>query len=183
MGASSNNSSKDLLQLAQNTGHKKTLNKGERLTPYNADCDPIGFVVLSGICRVVFPLKDGTEITKTFLRPGDFGLTPYLAIISAANSYVDCVTKSELLVAPWSSIETEIKSSPELRRAVEAELTTHTSWKAERWIEDRTLSSTERYLKLQCNLGDDFNSVPLHMIASYIGISPVQLSRLRRQFK
>lgn len=172
-----------LLQIAEQYGHKKSLSLGEILTPTDPECDPIAFLVISGVCRVVHPIEDGTEITKTFLRSGRFGVTPFRATASSAISYVESVTKCDLRIMQWSRIEDQIKSSPGVRQAVEAELANHTAWKTERWIDDRTLSSTERYLKSQEFLKEDFDKIPLHLIANYIGISPVQLSRLRRRLK
>lgn len=172
-----------LSSLAKQIGRKKRINSGDVLTPLDIDCDPIGFIVTEGICRVVFPTEDGTDITKAFLRHGQFGVTPFRATPVLANSYIEAVTPSEVLVTQWSHIEQKIKTSPELRKTIEAELAAHSAWKAERWMDDRTLSSTERYLKLQTELEEDFERIPLHMIASYIGVSPVQLSRLRRKLK
>ena len=172
-----------LFELANQLGHKKRLLAGEIVTPQSAGSAPIGFVMLSGVCRVVHPVEDGTQIIKSFLRKGDFGITPYEADTISAETYVDAVTDSEMLVAPWKMIEQRITSSPEIHEAVQKKLAAHTAWKGERWIEDRTMSSTERYLKLQAELHAEFQRIPLHMIASYVGVSPVQLSRLRRKLK
>jgi len=172
-----------LYKLAEKIGRNKRLNVGDILTPLDINCDPIGFGVMDGICRVVFPTEDGTNITKAFLRNGEFGVTPYRASASSANSYVEAVTISLLLTTEWSLIEREIKSSAHLHQAIEGELAAHTAWKTDRWVDDRTLTSKQRYVKLQSELGDDFDRIPLHMIASYIGVSPVQISRLRRELK
>jgi hypothetical protein len=41
-------------------------------------------------------------------------------------------------------------------------------------------SATERYATISAVFPDIHNRVPQHMIASYLGISPVHLSRLKK---
>lgn len=43
-------------------------------------------------------------------------------------------------------------------------------------------TATEKYLDFQKTYPGVFNSVPLHMVASYLGISRETLSRIRREF-
>lgn len=43
-------------------------------------------------------------------------------------------------------------------------------------------SAQEKYLDFQTTYPNVFNSVPLHMVASYLGISRETLSRIRREF-
>jgi len=110
-----------LFKLAEKIGRNKRLNVGDILTPLDINCDPIGFGVMDGICRVVFPTEDGTNITKAFLRNGEFGVTPYRASASSANSYVEAVTISLLLTTEWSLIEREINHQhPYIRQSKES---------------------------------------------------------------
>jgi len=43
-------------------------------------------------------------------------------------------------------------------------------------------SAEEKYLEFQKTYPSIFNKVPLHMVASYLGISRETLSRIRKEF-
>jgi CRP-like cAMP-binding protein len=43
-------------------------------------------------------------------------------------------------------------------------------------------SAEEKYLEFQKTYPNVFNKVPLHMVASYLGISRETLSRIRKEF-
>jgi hypothetical protein len=44
------------------------------------------------------------------------------------------------------------------------------------------LNSTERYIKLKKEIPDIENLIPQYHIASYLNITPTQLSRIRREY-
>ena len=44
------------------------------------------------------------------------------------------------------------------------------------------LNSTERYIKLKKEIPDIENLIPQYQIASYLNITPTQLSRIRREY-
>ncbi|MFD1420051.1 Crp/Fnr family transcriptional regulator [Lactiplantibacillus songbeiensis] len=51
------------------------------------------------------------------------------------------------------------------------------------FLDQLALSPVERYQKLQADEPDILERVPLQLVASYLGITPVSLSRIRRRLK
>lgn len=158
----------------------KTVQKGEFLTRVNEIPNECYFV-LKGIIREFYE-NDGEEITSNFY-------TVKNNIISSENflnqtpSSKNLQAITDLLVIAGSK---EIEASnfekfPVLKvitnKMIESELY-ETKNKLQEIIQ---LSPKERYLKLMHEEPEILQQVPLHQIASYLGITPESLSRIRKR--
>ena len=170
-------SDKELLQQCLSV---KQYKQKERLLR-EGQISPSFFYVLSGFIRLYY-LREGSEITAYFYPPDTF--------VSAYESYVKQIPSRFNLQACAESIVVEIRSEAAVRllnhsakfeaiarMAMEDELIAH-----QRIIEGLlTLSPEERYYQLMQDNPGIFQQVPQHQIASYIGVKPESLSRIKKR--
>jgi CRP-like cAMP-binding protein len=136
------------------------------------------YFVLKGCIRT-FYLIDGEEKTTAFYTEMD-ALTPHCVINKAPSEYfISCVEDCILSVSN-SDMEAEVNGKfPKFEimcRKLSEELLAK---KQIDFDEFRTSSPEQRYLNLLQNRPDLFQRIPQHQIASYLGIKPQSLSRLR----
>ncbi|MDE3249197.1 MAG: Crp/Fnr family transcriptional regulator [Bacteroidota bacterium] len=136
------------------------------------------FFVLKGCLRVYY-LIDGEEKTTAFYTEMD-ALTPHCVIQDAASEYfVSCVEDSIITVSN-TDMEAEINTKfPKFelmcRKLSEQLLARHQI----DFDEFKTSSPEQRYQNLLIKRPDLIQRVPQHQLASYLGIQPQSLSRLR----
>jgi len=136
------------------------------------------YFVLKGCIRIYY-IIDGEEKTTAFYTEMD-ALTPHCTINKTPSDYfISCVEDSILLVSN-SDMGAEINSKfPKFEimcRMLSEELL------AKRQIEFdefKTSSPEQRYLNVLQNRPDLIQRVPQQQLASYLGIKPQSLSRLR----
>ena len=136
------------------------------------------YFVLKGCIRTYYVL-DGEEKTTAFYTEMD-PLTPHCVINKAPSDYfIGCVEDSILTVSN-SDMEAEINSNfPKFEimcRMLSEELLAKQRLDFD---EFKTSSPEQRYLNLLQKRPDLIQRVPQHQLASYLGIKPQSLSRLR----
>jgi CRP-like cAMP-binding protein len=136
------------------------------------------YFVLKGCIRTYY-IIDGEEKTTAFYTEMD-ALTPHCVINKAPSEYfIGCVEDSILSVAN-SDMEVEINSKfPKFEimcRMLSEELLAK---ERTDFDEFKTSSPEQRYLNLIQKRPDLIQRVPQHQLASYLGIKPQSLSRLR----
>lgn len=136
------------------------------------------YFVLKGCIRVYY-LIDGEEKTTAFYTEIE-GLTPHCVINEAPSEYfITCIEDSIILVSN-SDMGAEMNSKfPKFEimcRILSEELLVKEQINFD---EFKTSSPEQRYLNLLQNRLDLIQRVPQHQLASYLGIKPQSLSRLR----
>ena len=136
------------------------------------------YFVLKGCIRKYY-LIDGEEKTTPFYTEMD-AVTPHCVINKAPSEYfISCVEDSILTVSN-ADMEVEINSKfPKFEimcRLLSEELLAKQQINFD---EFKTSSPEQRYLNLIQNRPDLIQRVPQHQLASYLGIKPQSLSRLR----
>jgi len=136
------------------------------------------YFVLKGCIRIYYKI-DGEEKTTAFYTEMD-ALTPHCVINKAPSEYfISCVEDSILTVSN-SDMEVEINSKfPKFEimcRILSEELLVKQQIDFD---EFKTSSPEQRYLNLLQKRPDLIQRVPQHQLASYLGIKPQSLSRLR----
>ncbi|MFK7733902.1 MAG: Crp/Fnr family transcriptional regulator [Pseudomonadales bacterium] len=142
--------------------------------------DPKAMMVTDGVCKVVLLLEAGKEITKSFLTPGDVAITPYRLNKDYAV-FVQAITPVSFESVDYLAIRKASETNKALQQAISGRWTQYESQKEDRFVIDQTLPSVERYQLVVERLGEWADKVPLLEIAAYLGITPVQLSRIRRR--
>lgn len=136
------------------------------------------YFVLKGCIRVYY-IIDGEEKTTAFYTEME-GLTPPSVISKTLSEYyVSCVEDCIVLISN-SDMEAEINSKfPKFElmcRVLSEELLAQQRIDFD---EFKTSSPEQRYLNLLEKRPDLIQRVPQHQLASYLGIQPQSLSRLR----
>jgi len=136
------------------------------------------YFVLKGCIRAYY-IIEGDEKTTGFYTEMDV-LTPQCAIKKTPSEYfVSCVEDSILLVSN-SDVELEINNKfpkfESMCRILSEELLAKQQIDFD---EFKTSSPEQRYLNLLQKRPDLIQRVPQHQIASFLGIKPQSLSRLR----
>ncbi len=136
------------------------------------------YFVLKGCIRVYY-IIDGEEKTTAFYTELE-GVTPHCAINKTPSEYyVGCVEDSILLVSNDDmSVEVNNKfpKFDTMCRMLSEELLAKQRMDFD---EFKTSSPEQRYLNLIQKRPDLIQRVPQHQLASYLGIKPQSLSRLR----
>ena len=136
------------------------------------------YFVLKGCIRVYY-IIDGEEKTTAFYTEME-GLTPHCVINKAPSDYfIGCIEDCILLVSN-TEMSVEVNSKfpkfDTMCRMLSEELLAK---KQIDFDEFKTSSPEQRYLNLIQKRPDLIQRVPQHQLASYLGIKPQSLSRLR----
>ncbi|MBK7220035.1 MAG: Crp/Fnr family transcriptional regulator [Saprospiraceae bacterium] len=155
----------------------RTLKKGTILLK-EGQYSKESYFVLKGCIRTYY-LIDGEEKTTDFYTETETLSPPCVINMTASEYYVDCIEDCSLLISN-SDMEAEVNSKfPKFEimcRRLSEELLAKERLEFD---EFRTSSPEQRYLSLLEKRQDLIQRVPQHQLASYLGITPQSLSRLR----
>jgi CRP-like cAMP-binding protein len=136
------------------------------------------YFVLKGCIRKYY-IINGEEKTTAFFTETE-GLTPHCAINNTPSEYfISCVEDTILTVANIDMGVELFSNFPKFQlmcRILSEELLARQQINFD---EFKTSSPEQRYLNLLQNRPDLIQRVPQHQLASYLGIKPQSLSRLR----
>lgn len=139
------------------------------------------FVVVRGLLREYFVLADGTERTKAFVAEGEFsGSLADLLSGEPSRAFIVADEPTRVLVATHAAYRALEAASPAWERFGRRVLEALLLRKAEREYELLGLDAAERYARFALRYPGLEARVAAKHVASYLGITPVHLSRLRR---
>ena len=95
--------------------------------------------------------------------------------------FIDAIEDSDLLLIDGSSFETSMQKVPGFAAGFRAGIERHAAAKDQRIIASLSASAEERYINFLQKYPTIAQRVPQHMLASYLGVSPETLSRVRKQ--
>jgi CRP/FNR family transcriptional regulator, anaerobic regulatory protein len=142
----------------------------------------MAFFINSGYLRYFKVIETGEEQTIHLLSPGQFAAS-FCGFVTNTKSEetLHTITDSELLVVTKNDLEklynTDTKWQIFGRKLMEILLLE----KEKRIIDQLSLSAQARYTKLMEVNPSLIQNCPIQYIASYIGIQPESLSRIRKQ--
>ncbi|MCF0054772.1 Crp/Fnr family transcriptional regulator [Dyadobacter sp. CY356] len=139
--------------------------------------------IAGGCCRLYRFDKNGTDHTLRFAIENWWITDQESYNRETASEYnIEALAASTVILwtkAEWLEL---LQTIPALRLFYE-KLTERAYEASQRRIYYLiSYSATEKYLEFEKTYPSVFNSVPLHMVASYLGISRETLSRIRRDF-
>jgi CRP-like cAMP-binding protein len=140
------------------------------------------YFVVSGFIRLFHYNENGDEITSHINCPPGF-ITSYAHFISQTRSdeNVECITVCELLRITKKDLDLITQQSAAFREFSVLVFQQSIVYNENRSKELATLSAEQRYHKLIENYPAILHNVPIQYIASFLGIKPQSLSRIRRQ--
>jgi CRP-like cAMP-binding protein len=137
-------------------------------------------IVRSGLLRHFYVDAKGRESVKAFRGPGEFS-APFAELLQRkpSRTFIQALVKSELLTFEMAKFEALAAKSLELQRLARRLVELNFVWKEQREYEFLQLSAEERYRQFCAERPEHLAQIPQHQVASYIGITPVALSRIR----
>ena len=140
------------------------------------------YFVVSGFMRLFHYNEQGDEITTHINCPPGF-ITSYSNFVNQANSAenLECITECELLRITKKDLNFLTQESTALKDFSILVFQQSIVYNENRSKELATLTAEQRYKKLVENFPSIIHNVPVQYIASFLGMKPESLSRIRRQ--
>lgn len=159
----------------------KSLKKGDFFIKEREAAKEIGFLE-EGIIRAFYRNNEGIEYNKHFFITPCF-IGGYASLITGKPNQINqqALTYCKIYVAKFADIETLYESCPDIERAARILAEQFFVQKEQREIEIVLLDADKRYQIFQKQFPQLEQLVPQYHIASYLGITPTQLSRIRRK--
>lgn len=138
----------------------------------------------AGIIRTFYRKDDGTEYNKAFDVPPML-TCGYSSLITGNPSRINLETLTEcvLWVTDYTTFCNLYDKYPDLERAARIAAEKSFVEKENRELEMALLNASERYELFKEQFKQLEQVIPQYQIASYLGITPTQLSRIRSHFK
>ena len=157
---------------------QKSFRRGTIISKENCFCDFLLFLH-QGYLRI-FINGDPKEITIHLAGPGEF-ITAYDSFITRTNSIenIQAITDAEVLLISYDDLQLCYNFSHNLERLGRLVIEQHFVKKERRVISFITEVAEKRYKNFSEKNPLFIQNIPLHYIASYLGISPETLSRIR----
>lgn len=139
------------------------------------------YFINSGFIRIYYN-ENGTQITSHINCPSGF-ITSFNSFINgtSSNDNVECITSCEVLRITKNNFDILCQKSQKWADFARIIYEKSVIYNEQRTRDIINLSAEERYLNLLKYNPDIIQNVPLQYIASFIGIKPESLSRIRRK--
>ncbi len=140
-------------------------------------------IVMNGIVRSYYIDGDGNDITQFFAKEGSFCMDEGMMGFDEILKMWEAIEESTVMIFEVKSMKELIYSSEKLKTTWIELLESGMRYKMYREGGFLTENATERYLKFRRNYPDIAGRVQQRYIATYLGIKPESLSRIRNLLK
>ncbi|WAC02589.1 Crp/Fnr family transcriptional regulator [Lacinutrix neustonica] len=138
------------------------------------------YLILKGVVRAYLILENGKEVTTRLFNPYMFFASIKALLNKKPSSIIyEALTESEVLELDFTTFSNLCHNHLDVM-GLYAKVLEDTIIRSEaRFIEFSSSDATKRYLDLRKRINNLDNLIPQYQIAASIGITPVQLSRIR----
>lgn len=158
----------------------KTVDKGEFLLR-EGEITKYSIFVAAGCLRTYTLDEKGKEHILQFSPEnwwtGDMSFTSDVP----SQCFIEALEDSDVLLTELSSIKKLVEYIPKLSVFYQAALQKSAAAKNQRIVSSMSATAEERYNEFLKSYPSLLQRVPQHMIASYLGVSPETLSRIRKR--
>jgi CRP-like cAMP-binding protein len=155
------------------------LKKGDYFARVGKVEKQMGFLT-NGVIRAFFRNREGIEYNKTFFTENEF-FGPYASLVTRQPNQINiqALTDCQILVADYQSVTKLYGEHRQIESMARLVAEHYFVIKEKREIELVLLQADERYKIFLQEYPNLENLIPQYHIASYLGITPTQLSRIR----
>jgi CRP/FNR family transcriptional regulator, anaerobic regulatory protein len=169
----------DLMALV-NTGKLQQLPKNQHFIQAGDFSKKVGFI-LEGLIRF-YHLKDGEEYNLVFKHEFQMASSFECIVLKQATSYsYEALEDTLLLVFDYDQMEELFAQNQRLERFGRYFIQQELAMAVKVFEKHLFYSPEERYLKFLEEYPHLMNRVPLKHLASFMGVTPVSLSRIRKR--
>lgn len=168
------------IEMVKSKAKKRELRKNSYFSEAGKVAQEVAYVV-EGVLRVGYYNKEGLELTKYFVDENNFAvdLSSYSSQ-TPSTEYIQAVTRCKLIIlsrAAFKELSADIAGWDALIKNLTAKSLLD---KVNRISPMLAEDATSRYGSFLEKFPQVANRVPLSMLASYLGITPSSLSRIRK---
>jgi len=169
---------KDTQTALQNISAEKIYKKGELLLRQHEVCRK-SYFVLSGIARKYY-LNDGKEITTELFFKDDLAVSfDSYTLQQPSREFIEALTDVSVSITHHQAFQEAKMKYPKLIILDLMLAEYYAMWLEKRLFQFHTTTATERYKDILNRSPYIVQTIPLTIIASYLGISLETLSRIR----
>lgn len=159
---------------------RSTIEKGSYFIQEGAETNRLGYVE-SGLFQNVYATEKGDDCAFGFMAENDFLYECHaMRTFEAAHYSVQAIEGSVVWEVDYKAWVEPFRESAWWNKILLDLTTLESAEKSEREIRLMSLTGRERYTHFREQYSHLEHRIKQHMIASYLGISPVSLSRIRR---
>lgn len=156
------------------------LKSGDFFLKQEGHCRKIGRLV-KGVMRGFVLDVDGNEITTHFYCEGDMVIGSYIPNVQTQMS-IQALDDCELSIADYATIMAHVNKDSEITKVITAAFEQLNKQLQSRLVALLNLNSLEKYELFLREYPGLINRIPHYHIANFLGITPTQLSRARKDF-
>lgn len=156
--------------------------KGDTICDMQEELKYVG-IVIHGIVRSYYIDMEGNEVTKFFSKEGYLIMDEALLGYEKSHICIEALEDATVLLMEVSKLKQLIKLNDTFKDFYIASLEMGLKYKIYREREFLSKNATERYLQF-CKVFPDLEDrVKQSYIATYLGVAPESLSRIRKMIK
>lgn len=174
--------SEEVLIKGSRLSTKRSFKKGEIILGIGESMTKTYFI-LSGIARSYYLDIEGHDVTKSFMKEYDFCVGESIIANTKSGESFEALEDMIALEFCASRFKSYLLSDQSLTQLYIKNLEKTIIYKMNRENGFQIKSATERYLDFKRSYSTIENRVNQSYIASYLGITPVSLSRIRRTIR
>lgn len=170
----------DLIQILKSLFTLREYKKGNTLLNMGENTK-IVCLILQGIVRGVYIDKEGEEITKCFSKEGEWCCFYNMLNDRPSEYWIEALEDCQVAEIEVDELRNILKKYQQLQTLYEKLFNNAFMLSDEKGVSFQRMQAKERYLYFANKYPDIEERVNQEYIASYIGITPSSLSRIKRR--
>lgn len=138
------------------------------------------YFIIEGLVRGYYISENGIEVTKCFSYENCFFGSECYRTNRQSTFYVECIEHCKCIKIPYAFVREIISKDSKLGESIQIKYFEEVEKLENRAKKLLLLSAEERYLDFKKEYALIYHRIPLKYIASYLGIKPGSLSRIRK---
>ena len=168
------------LSINDSLHYAEKVAKGDFFLEYGKPCTKIGKLE-KGIMRgFIYDSQQG-EVTTHFYQEGDLIIGSFVPNVNLTMN-IQALEHCELTAAKYAEVMSHVNKDHEITEVINREFQKLNKQLQARLVSLLNLDSLKKYALFLEEYPGLINRIPHYYVAQYLGITPTQLSRARKQF-